>query len=126
MIMGTGQPYLVSLASGTSGGDTTLVVQPAPGELWIVRQLYAHHDDAVARDMRWQQFDGTTTVSMPTSGSVAAQIQHAFYQVGVRDPIILTNRVYAQIVCLAMTAGKAVYVWGMVERIRGVETESAL
>jgi hypothetical protein len=119
-----GVPYLLSLASagGAGGVDVTLDVRPAANEMWLLRWAYCHHDDGVNRDMRWYIYDGTTSVWLPASGAVAAQIQHPFYTTAHQGPLWLTRSVYARCVVLAATAAKKIYVWGEVERVSMIAT----
>lgn len=124
-----GQPYLVSLSSdgGAGGADVSVAIRPSLGDIWIVRWMYIHHDDNAAnRDMRFSAYDGSTEVFLKSSGAVAMDIQHPYYYGSEhKGATVLTYRVYAKAYALTVGAGKKVYVYGLVERIQGVETEAA-
>jgi len=101
---------------------TTVDLRPEDGYIWAILDAWALHDDATARTMGWQYFDGTTTITKETTTSAKSAAARNYltsmtnnqYGGSLSGLPQLSYDVYAQATIAALAAGKILTVEALV------------
>lgn len=98
--------------------DTTVEFRPDEGKQWQVLDAWAYHNDSTNRAIKWQYYDGTTTINKAVN-SIGANSQWALVR-NISDtylaagPIYLSYDVYARVNVSVLTAGKLIVIEALV------------
>lgn len=131
-----GLPIGVAITKEVAGvaAATSMDFGPAAGELWIVQSLWGWHDDANPQALNWRITDGVTPIVGNAQAAVAQNTRMPFGMVSSTAgwqglnvnllPLVLSENLKVGLDAGAMTAGKKLYIAGVVYVIRGMGSYS--
>jgi hypothetical protein len=113
------------LLSAGAGGNEYVDLRPPVGELWIVDTAnMLHDDDAAARTILWQWYDGATGVVLWQSAAPILYMVYTQLYGNVESggkPFYLSNASWIRAGALALVAGHKIVINYVVRRVLGVE-----
>jgi len=121
-----GQPVPISINGGA--GVAICEIQPPAGEVWILAGLNVYHDDTTARVISFSAYNGVTQgVLGETAAAIATSISVELFDIcKMMPPVWVTNGTWLRAFVPVITAGKIIYVRGLIYKVRGIEQWSNL
>lgn len=118
--MNLGLVYELSTSQGSgAGGNTSISINPPDGNIYVVKFIETHQDDA-ARTYTVTLTDGTNTITFTTGSSYAANLNKSVLSdMGFYSELVLTPGCTITITWNSLAAAKTAYLNAHIEVFKG-------